>query len=80
MAKLKYDRPLKVVGVSDNRSVTVPIDEVWKVSYGFDTDPGVRTLVCGGVRASRISQFAVYWHRLQTHRRISDSVEVVLHG
>lgn len=88
MAKLKYDRLLNIP-FEDGTQVTVPKDEVWKITAQIDRGSnlrGISTNLYGGVR---ILQWACWkchcWkcthrHRLQAHRRVSDAMEVVLHG
>lgn len=79
MAKLKYDRPINLY-LGKEQTTTIPADEVWKLSLGFGTNPGVRTIVCGGVQTQPQPQRDVYRYRLQAHRRVNGSMEVVLHG
>lgn len=82
MAKLKYDRPINI-NLSESASTRVPNGEVWKVSTDESSDgSGANTNLYGGVhiQGSRQLRSSHLWHRLQAHRRISDSMEVVLHG
>lgn len=75
MAKLKYDRPINIDSGSD-RNITIPNDEVWKVTTREGDVPASPKLY-GGVH---IQLWDCFRHRLQAHRRVSDAVEVMLHG
>lgn len=79
MAKLKYDRPINI-GLGKNKYVTVPEGEVWKVSTRQSVN-AFATNLYGGVHIpyGRRSDLRIR-HRLQARRRVSDSMEVVLHG
>lgn len=83
MAKLKYDRPINIT-LNASGSTMVPKGEVWKVStnaYGDGSE--YHTNLYGGVynlHSLQLSGLIHLRHRLQTRRRVSDSMEVVLHG
>lgn len=47
MAKLKYDRPINIVSGS-NRRITIPNDEVWKVTTKDGSGPESQKLYGGG--------------------------------
>ncbi len=87
MAKLKYDRPLNIP-FTKGTQVTVPKDEVWKLTAETDIAGGVHgisTNLYGGVpilqRGIRTHcRKCTLRHRLQAHRRVNNSMEVVLHG
>lgn len=78
MAKLKYDRPINI-SMQQNQTVTIPKDEVWKVST--DTEgSSVPTKLFGGGDELPQHQFKYFWilwsirsfrHRLQTHRGVA---------
>lgn len=59
MAKLKYDRPINFY-LNEGQTTTIPADEVWKLSLGFGTNPGMQTLVCGGGFKLRKSLSSLY--------------------
>ncbi len=88
MAKLKYDRPINM-RLTNSARVTIPDGEVWKVTTGAlnnesaTTTDNPRTNLYGGVHLQRGLQSATdvyHRRRLQDHQRVSDSMEVVLHG
>lgn len=77
MAKLKYDRPLNIP-FEKGTQVTVPKDEVWKITAKIDTgnhSQEIATNLYGGVQFPQWELWSHYWkcthrNRLQTHRRI----------
>lgn len=81
MAKLKYDRVI-CVDQKKNSFVSVPKDEVWKITTKSNVggiDPS--TKLYGGVHFRFSGPRSTYIrHRLQTRRRVNNSMEVVLHG
>lgn len=88
MAKLKYDRPINIP-FTEGTQVTVPKGEVWKLTAEIDRSGGVRVIstnLYGGVRIpQRTLRNCHCWRcthrdRLQTHRRLSDSMEVALYA
>lgn len=88
MAKLKYDRPLNI-SFTKGTKVTVPKDEVWKITAEIDRGSnlkGISSNLYGGVQFLQWACWKCHrWkythrHRLQAHRRVSDAVEVMLHG
>ncbi len=74
MAKLKYDRPINI-DPKNSQKVTVPNDEVWKVTTKDGSGPESQKLY-GGVHNQLWSRLR---HRLQAHRRVSGTMEVMLH-
>lgn len=81
MAKLKYDRPINV-NAGKSQFVTIPKDEVWKVTVTSNIDGAEPfTNLYGGVliRFTRHHKAHIR-HRLQAHRRVIGSMEVILHG
>lgn len=83
MAKLKYDRPINITLNSSGRAM-IPKGEVWKVFTNIYGDAsGCLTNLYGGVyirNSLQLSGHIHLRHRLQTHRRVSGSMEVILHG
>ena len=82
MAKLKYDRVINI-SLTGKNVATIPKDEVWKVSIGPGYGGPRANLYGGGVQfRSGFRDLAAVCirYRLQTHRRVSDSMEVILHG
>ena len=78
MAKLKYDRPICIY-IRKGEILEVPKDEVWKVSSNADV--AAPNKILGGVLLRRQRWARTdHRHRLQDHRRVSHSMEVVLHG
>ena len=75
MAKLKYDRPINM-DFGGDRKVTIPNDEVWKVTTK-DGNTQLSQKLYGGVH---IQLWACLRHRVQAHRGVSGSMEAVLHG
>ena len=82
MAKLKYDRVINVE-IGSNKNVEIPNDEVWRVTTKSNvggTNPSTK-LYGGGVHFRFSEPRSTYIrHRFQAHRRVSGSMEVVLHG
>lgn len=81
MAKLKYDRPINISARSSSR-VQIPNDEVWKVTtspHNSNVDAFIK--LYGGVQYQHQRfRWSCIRHRLQAHRRVNGSMEVVLHG